>query len=80
MQSTLPSVSHILASLIVLLQLVGPDQRLLARQAPPPRRPPRRPHRTLGGYLVRMPDGRVVTGSFAGDRLGFAYVESMIAF
>jgi hypothetical protein len=38
------------------------------------------PHWTVGGYAGRMAGGDVVESSFAGDRLTFAYVESLIQF
>lgn len=38
------------------------------------------PHLTVAGYLGRMTGGAVVTGTFAGSRLGFGYVEAVVAY
>lgn len=37
-------------------------------------------HLSLNAYLARMNGGAVVTGSFAGNRLTFGYLESVVSF
>jgi hypothetical protein len=37
-------------------------------------------HWSINGFLASMRGGRVVTGTFDGDRLGFGYLESSLRF